>query len=330
MILIISEEEDISTNIVIDWLHFYGQNFIRVNKEDKIFIKKFHIHNNSIKFEFIHKNQFYDSDSILSVWNRRGTLFPKRYIEMSDISSLDLRNALVEPLSRDYISLVNYLHYFFERKEIIGKMYNRNINKLMCLHIAKDCGMEIPETLVSNEKQEIINFAQKHFKKGIITKGIQETIFFDLNNTTTYAAKTESVDAEDLKELPDEFFPLLIQDKIPKKYELRIFFLNDELYTMAIFSQFDEQTSTDFRNYNYKKPNRTIPYILPPEIRNKLIQFMHQVDLNTGSIDMILTPDNRYIFLEVNPVGQFGMVSYPCNYGIEKKIAEILIQCNSF
>lgn len=52
---------------------------------------------------------------------------------------------------------------------------------------------------------------------------------------------------------------------------------------------------------------------------------MKLMDLNTGSIDMIKNKNNEYIFLEVNPVGQFSMVSYPCNYYIEEKIASYLI-----
>jgi hypothetical protein len=31
------------------------------------------------------------------------------------------------------------------------------------------------------------------------------------------------------------------------------------------------------------------------------------------------------VFLEVNPTGQYGMVSDPCNYYLDKKIAEYLI-----
>jgi len=46
--------------------------------------------------------------------------------------------------------------------------------------------------------------------------------------------------------------------------------------------------------------------------------------LNSGSIDILVTPNNEYVFLEVNPVGQFGMVSQPCNYYLEKRIAERL------
>lgn len=51
---------------------------------------------------------------------------------------------------------------------------------------------------------------------------------------------------------------------------------------------------------------------------------MTKVEMNSGSIDMIVTLNNNYVFLEVNPVGQFWQVSYLCNYYLEKKIAHYL------
>jgi len=41
---------------------------------------------------------------------------------------------------------------------------------------------------------------------------------------------------------------------------------------------------------------------------------------------MIRARNGDFIFLEINPVGQFGMTSIPCNYFLEKKIAEHLIK----
>lgn len=52
---------------------------------------------------------------------------------------------------------------------------------------------------------------------------------------------------------------------------------------------------------------------------------MEAMELNTGSLDFIIDVNDRIIFLEVNSEGQFGMVDFPCNYGIHKRIAEILI-----
>ena len=97
---------------------------------------------------------------------------------------------------------------------------------------------------------------------------------------------------------------------------------------MAIFSQNDKQTSVDFRNYNDKRPNRTIPFSLPKGIEDKIIQFCEEGGYNLGSIDLIKSTNGKYYFLEINPKGQFGMVSYPCNYYLEKKLARHLIDEN--
>ena len=40
---------------------------------------------------------------------------------------------------------------------------------------------------------------------------------------------------------------------------------------------------------------------------------------------MIRDDQGRYIFLEINPVGQFGMLSQLCNFPIEFEIAKYLI-----
>jgi glutathione synthase/RimK-type ligase-like ATP-grasp enzyme len=95
---------------------------------------------------------------------------------------------------------------------------------------------------------------------------------------------------------------------------------------MAIFSSADAQTKADFRNYNWKKPNRTVPYELPEVITNKIVELMDSFQMNTGSLDFIVNENNEYIFLEVNPTGQFGMVSFPCNYHLEKIVAQTLVE----
>jgi hypothetical protein len=43
---------------------------------------------------------------------------------------------------------------------------------------------------------------------------------------------------------------------------------------------------------------------------------------------MLVTKENQFVFLEVNPDGQFGMVPHPCNYFIEREIANVLAQPN--
>ena len=90
---------------------------------------------------------------------------------------------------------------------------------------------------------------------------------------------------------------------------------------MVIYSQNNKNTEADFRNYDLVRPNRTVPYQLPEEIELGLDALMKELNFNTGSIDLILTAKGEYIFLEINPEGQFGMVSHPCNYYLEREMA---------
>jgi glutathione synthase/RimK-type ligase-like ATP-grasp enzyme len=132
---------------------------------------------------------------------------------------------------------------------------------------------------------------------------------------------TEEINIADLGKFDNDFFASLVQTKIEKKLEIRSFFLIDTFYSMAIFSQTNPQTSTDFRKYDDSLPNRTVPFNLPGKIEKKLRRLLKKLQLNTASIDLLIDKKGDYIFLEVNPVGQFGMVSIPCNYHLEKRIA---------
>src|SRR5690606_13210058 len=93
----------------------------------------------------------------------------------------------------------------------------------------------------------------------------------------------------------------MYQNYIYKKYELRIFYLKGQFYSMAIFSQQNEKTKIDFSNYDRNRPNRFVPYKLPQKVEKKLHKFMRSINMNCGSIDMIYTPKGEYVFLEVNP-----------------------------
>ena len=96
-------------------------------------------------------------------------------------------------------------------------------------------------------------------------------------------------------------------------------------HTPASLANFDTTTVVDFRKHtDQEKPQRKVPYNLPNHVKKGLIQLMNELELNTGSIDILVDEDNNYIFLEVNPVGQFGMTSVPCNYYLERKLAKIL------
>jgi ATP-GRASP peptide maturase of grasp-with-spasm system len=219
--------------------------------------------------------------------------------------------------------LFSYYVSNLKDKYSLGNAHVFNLNKLTQLEFAVRCGLTIPKTVVTNAKTELIKFS-KDFKK-IIIKPLQNIAFHSVNGKY-FIPYTKILTEEMINEFPENFKPCLFQRYIEKKFEIRSFYLNEKFYSMAIFSQSNKQTAVDFRAYDKDLPNRVVPYKLPIDLEEKLRLFMQKFNLNTGSFDLIYSTENNYIFLELNPVGQFGMVSYPCNYFLEKQIALNLIR----
>ena len=198
-------------------------------------------------------------------------------------------------------------------------------NKLVNLKIAQKVGFLIPETLITNSKIELKNFV-KEFGK-VITKDLKAPVYIRTKKKVHISTGAKIVDSKMLSKLNAYFTPIFLQQYIEKQLELRVYVFRERIYSMAIFSQNDKKTSIDFRNYNKERPNRAVPYRLPKLIESKIKQFMKELDYKTGSIDLILTPQNEYVFLEINPMGQFHWVSENCNYYIEKEIAKNINKC---
>jgi ATP-GRASP peptide maturase of grasp-with-spasm system len=306
MILISSSSIDISTNTVIDWIFFfdYTQKILRINDDSNYDIKF-----NGKNIDIVVAEKAINIDSFKSFWYRRGRI---RYKSSSTIfSNLKIKEDEEKVLEE-------YIHYILKRKNCINDYFNSESNKLIVLEEARNNGLNVPESFLCQDKKSVskINLSEE-----LITKTISESsmIVFQDKTSVIYTSVVNK------KTIPNLFSPSLIQNRIKKKYELRIFYFNNKLWTMAIFSQTNSKTSVDYKQYNRDKPNRTIPYQLPDYIDQKLRKFINNMKYDSCSVDMIVTEENQFIFLEINPIGQFGMVSIPCNYHFEKEIAKYLM-----
>lgn len=84
-----------------------------------------------------------------------------------------------------------------------------------------------------------------------------------------------------------------------------------------------ELTKTDWRNYGDQIPY--IPSKLPQNIQEKSIKLVEDLNLRFGAIDMILTPENNYVFLEINPSGQWYWVEEKTGLQISEAVINLLV-----
>ena len=108
------------------------------------------------------------------------------------------------------------------------------------------------------------------------------------------------------------------------KVELRITVVGKNVFAAEIHSQQKEATRHDWRRDALALEHRNHP--LPDDIKLKCIQLAKTFGLEFGAIDMILTPDGRYVFLEINPNGQWAWIEETTGLPISEALIELLCQ----
>jgi ATP-GRASP peptide maturase of grasp-with-spasm system len=336
MILIFTIDHEYSTGRVIDWLNKMGEEVVRLNADDDTY--KFEkINEAGIFFKNSHSKRTVNLCEAKSCWWRRRGISQRHFFQRAKRRSLvsgdyDLTSLINGRIRNDVFTnesdrLIEYIYkYIYQNCSInLGRPPLFNLNRLVVLDIAKRNGLHTPPFNVLTDKRALSDAVNLY--GDCVTKAISNGIMEQISGCRYYTY-TELLGSDFFTETNNseiKYFPSLISKKIEKRMEIRSFYIDGAFYSMAIFSQNDKQTSVDFRKYNNIKPNKNEPYKLPEEIEFKLINVFKDINLNCGSIDLIVDKKGNYIFLEINPVGQYNMVSEPCNYNLDNLIAKYLI-----
>lgn len=321
MILIVANRFDRSTSEIVRWLSYYKQNFVWI--DEMSILRGFKA---SVDFSEISVgDRILSLDQIKSVWWRRPFLFYKS----------EVYDALLKAMGEDVTELVRCELYTIVENLLLS-LKDRNLlflgneslsgtNKLQELQIAKDVGFLIPPTIITSNKRSLMDFYLKY--GACISKSLYNGRVLHIKDFE-YEMHTHEITREILDRIPTTFTPSLIQKKIDKKFEMRVFYLNCKLYATAIFSQSDESTALDWRKGQKEKPSRFFAISVDQETEMKITKFMKLMKLRIGSLDFIVDKQDTLYFLEVNHEGQFDMLVSLCHYDIYKYIARSLILSN--
>jgi ATP-GRASP peptide maturase of grasp-with-spasm system len=323
LILIFSRGEfEVDTDNVIDWLDYLGGDWARLNAEDLTGHNPYAVTFGRVGCHaaFRLAQREVRNDEVRAIWFRRW----HRPADFSAtmIQDSKLRFTAEHHLMREMRMFSEAIFHLFASAKWLTTPAEARLSKLRALQLASMVGLDTPDTLITNCKSNLQAFKERH--RRIITKCIGDVGIFQYAGHN-WGLYTREITQENLEAAPETFFPTLFQERLEKLYEVRSFYLDGQFYSMGIFSQSDPKTRDDFRQYNYDQPNRCVPYRLPRETSIALQRLMDLAGLTTGSVDLVRTAEGKLLFLEVNPEGQFGMVSEPCNYFLEKKVAAYLM-----
>lgn len=195
-------------------------------------------------------------------------------------------------------------------------------NKVHQQKIAQQNGFFIPETLISNNKDDLIQFACLH--GDVALKFMSQDMYRgdDGGFRGLYVNKISEGDLINFGSRQEN--PVTLQRYVDKAFEVRYTVVGDKHFVCAIHSQQSQRAKFDWRRYDL--PNTPHAAIEAPEnVRAMVSALMAHLGLAYGAIDFIVDSAGQWWFLEINTAGQWLWIEDLTGLRISSAIADLLI-----
>jgi glutathione synthase/RimK-type ligase-like ATP-grasp enzyme len=178
--------------------------------------------------------------------------------------------------------------------------------KPLQLNQVKQLGITIPATLISNDPEQVIKFAQSQ----------KQTIFKPVYGGSHTQLITEThLDPKRLK-LALSLSPVTIQEYIPGT-NIRTYVIGGSVYSAEIRSH-----SLDFRE---DLEAELIKIELPESVQQQCLAITKALMLEWTAIDWRLKPTGEYVFLEANPSPMFLYFENQTGFPITQQLIKLLM-----
>jgi glutathione synthase/RimK-type ligase-like ATP-grasp enzyme len=190
-------------------------------------------------------------------------------------------------------------------------------NKTRQLRLAHELGLTIPPSLITADPAAARRFFHAH--GGRVIAKLQAPLAPSMaggGGLPTRLLQLTDLDAlEGLRACP-----MVFQRYVEKAHELRIAWVDGQAFVGALEGR---KCGVDWR---YESTASWEPHELPTAVHDRLARLMARLGLRQGAIDMIVEPSGDYVFLEVNPHGEWGMLQRDLGLPIGEAIAAALIR----
>jgi glutathione synthase/RimK-type ligase-like ATP-grasp enzyme len=185
--------------------------------------------------------------------------------------------------------------------------------KMWQLKVASELGLRVPRTCMTNSPQRAREFLDA--EPGPV-------IYKAFSATPETWRETRVVSDEQRAQLDQvRLAPVIFQEAIAGGCDLRVTVVGDRIFPAQIVGPAGGY-EYDFRVHTGDASITAVT--LPHEIESMLRALMHRFGLWYGAIDLRRTPDGDYVFLEINPAGQWLFVEYETAQPISKALATML------
>lgn len=291
-VLVVTSSRDVHADLIIPKISEAGAEVFRVNS-DYLGLKHFFSFGDE-RSKLVLDGKEVDLLSINSVWYRK----PEVYKRLRSIKDLTAQLAITET-SRAISSLESLtrdLVLWVSRPSCI-RMADQKIYQLK---VAKKLGFKIPKTLVTNNYRDALDFFSRSGKDCVVKSlvgGAKLGIY--VGGVTTKKLTRESVG--DLRKV--NYSPVIIQERLKKKFELRVTVIGNKVFAVRLDSQKMAATKLDWRKDVENLPHDV--YQLPDDVLGRVRRLVDFFGLSYSAMDFVVTVGGELVFLENNPNGQF-------------------------
>jgi glutathione synthase/RimK-type ligase-like ATP-grasp enzyme len=260
-------------------------------------------------------------ENIQSVWFRKPRIANFMHYNLSSESRLFIQDEWIATLKGFYRILQEKGVFFVSDPDsIIRASY-----KPFQLLLAAQLGWRIPQTTITSNPDSLRSFWFKTSGKVIAKPVGRGWVTNESNPDEVFFVMTNEIHETDLECLSDlTLSPVTFQENVPKDYEIRATVVGQQVFSVSIDSQRSERSRIDWRRYDFANtPYKAIT--IPELVKAKCLRITQQLGLEYGAIDLIKTPADDYVFLEINPVGQFLWLEHLAGVPISEAIARLLI-----
>ena len=178
-------------------------------------------------------------------------------------------------------------------------------NKFRQLRFAKLHGIDIPRTLLTARPDRFRAFLKT--EQTVVAKALDAYSWDEEECGERLAAFATVLDFEGGSRLSDEDIAQCVtvyQERIDKVADLRMVVMGTDVFAYQI-TQGGEQ-HFDYRIGFFEEGHlRYEPITVPAALRTKIVRLMESLDINFASADFAITADGKFVFLDLNPNGQW-------------------------
>ncbi|MGI5491830.1 MvdC/MvdD family ATP grasp protein [Microtetraspora malaysiensis] len=257
-----------------------------------------------------------DLAEVTAVWVRRPNA-PSAATNMTEPT----QRAHVDRVSRFFMSGLWELlpvPWFPARLPTVDRAHN----KLVHLDRAVGLGFAIPETVMTNDPAALVPAYARSGGRLVAKLFDSHRFLLDDQDHRVYTTLVTRRHLTSRHRLQHE--PVILQPYVPKAVELRVMVVGERAFAAEIDARGSRAARDDWRHYDDGRVRYGVHH-LPADVERRCLDLVADLGLAYGAIDLILRPDGEYVFLEINPNGEWGWLEAATGLPIGDAVAEWLV-----